>query len=89
MTKKIILGFGLLLIIVVAFIAWSIAGPGTAFDGKYAIVHIPTKNNGRVTVQEELKKETCLHFHLHLIGWPQNLIIGVILNLVNTRLKKE
>lgn len=62
MTKKIILGVVLLLIIVAAVIAWAIAGPATAFSGKFAIVHIPTKNNGRVTVQEELKKANALAF---------------------------
>ena len=62
MTKKIILGVALLLFIVAAVIAWAIAGPATAFSGKYAIIHIPTKNNGRVTIQEELKKADVLAF---------------------------
>jgi len=62
MTKKIILGVVLLLFIFAAVIAWAIAGPATAFSGKYAIIHIPTKNNGRVTVQEELKKANALAF---------------------------
>ena len=73
MTKKIILGVALLLFIVAAVIAWAIAGPATAFSGKYAIIHIPTKNNGRVTVQEELKKADVLAFPAAFNGMAARL----------------
>ena len=73
MTKKIILGVALLLFIVAAVIAWAIAGPATAFSGKYAIIHIPTKNNGRVTVQEELKKADVLAFPAAFNGMATRL----------------
>ena len=62
MTKKIILGVSLLIIISAAFLAWAFIGPGTSFKGKTAIVHIPTINNGRKTVEEQLDKADVLAF---------------------------
>jgi UPF0755 protein len=62
MTKKIILGFSLVLILFLAFLGWTIAGPGTAFNGKTAIIRIPTANEGRKTVETQLKEENILSF---------------------------
>jgi UPF0755 protein len=62
MTKKIILGISLVLIISVALFGWTISGPGTAFKGKNAVIQIPTVNKGRSTVESQLNKENILAF---------------------------
>jgi UPF0755 protein len=62
MAKKIILPILLVIIIVLAFLAWSFVGPGTAFDGKSAILQIPTHNQGRTTVEKKLEEADILAF---------------------------
>ena len=60
MTRKTILIASLIMIIVLAFFAWTIVGPGTAFEGKNAVLQIPTVNQGRTTVEERLIKAKIL-----------------------------
>ena len=60
MTRKTILIASLIMIIVLAFLAWTIVGPGTAFEGKNAVLQIPTVNKGRTTVEERLIKANIL-----------------------------
>ncbi len=62
MTKKIILGAIVLLILTGSVFAWMVAGPGTSFNGKSATVQIPTANQGRKTVEHILSDKKILSF---------------------------
>ena len=62
MAKKIIPGIALVIVLVLAYLTWSFLGPGTSFEGRSALLHIPTHNEGRITVEKELKKSDILAF---------------------------
>ena len=68
MAKKIILGFTLVITLLVLLLAWMIAGPGTAFDGKNAIFYIPTKNKGKETVEQGMQEKHLLAYSM-VFNW--------------------
>jgi UPF0755 protein len=64
MTKKIILSLILLLLLTLGMLAWTITGPGTAFEGKTAIFHISSLNKGKQSVVQGLQKQ-------HILAYPR------------------
>jgi UPF0755 protein len=54
MLKKLIIPIIIIVFLAIAWIAWSVFGPSTSFEGSTATLYIPTKNQGRETVMQLL-----------------------------------
>ncbi len=62
MTKRIVFGAILLIILAGSAFAWTVLGPGTSFAGNNVTIQIPTINQGQPTVERILRDKKILSF---------------------------